>query len=68
MDGDMIFSNNPADYNRVVCMACGAKVKVKLFLAAKAQLNYCTCVSVCLSVCPWSNLNFSLFLTVSDSF
>jgi len=24
----MIFSNNPADYNRVVCMACGAKVKV----------------------------------------
>ena len=32
MDGDMIFSNNPADYNRVVCMACGAKVKVKLFM------------------------------------
>ena len=30
MDGDMEFSNNPADYNRVVCMACGAKVKVKL--------------------------------------
>ena len=30
MDGDMIFSNNPADYNRVVCMACGAKVKVNL--------------------------------------
>ena len=29
MDGDMEFSNNPADYNRVVCMACGAKVKVK---------------------------------------
>ena len=29
MEGDMEFSNNPADYNRVVCMACGAKVKVK---------------------------------------
>ena len=33
-----------------------------IFLAAKAQLNTCTCVSVCLSVCPcvWK-LNFSLF-------
>ena len=32
-----------------------------LFLAAKAQLNTCTCVSVCVSVRLWSKLNFSLF-------
>ena len=25
---DRVFSNNPADYNRVLCMACTAKVKV----------------------------------------
>ena len=36
------------------------------FLAAKAQLNTCTCAvsvyaSVRLSVCPWSKLNFFLF-------
>ena len=36
--------------------------------SAKAQRNPCTCVAVCLSVCPWSNLNFSLLTTVSDSF
>ena len=24
----MEFSNNPADYNRVLCMACTAKIKV----------------------------------------
>ena len=30
------------------------------FLAAKAQLNTCTCVSVCVSVRLWSKLNFSL--------
>ena len=29
MDEDeRVFSNNPADYNRVVCMACTAKIKV----------------------------------------
>jgi len=27
-DDDKEFSNNPADYNRVICMACTAKVKV----------------------------------------
>ena len=31
------------------------------FLAAKAQLNTCTCLCVCPSVRLWSKLNFSLF-------
>ena len=35
------------------------------FFSCEAQLNTCTCPSVCLSVCPsvrpWSKLNFSLF-------